>query len=134
MDEFDVKKIEKLEKYPHFFDKLAQMHGDRELHIAFITKGIGIDPMNLEFIKNQTQEICLMAVNTNGLSLQYVKEQTIAVVKAALSNDHSAIKYAKVSIILKILTELSIDIELWHSLFETIEAGNYALVPMLYNE
>ncbi|EGT3944791.1 TPA: DUF4116 domain-containing protein [Clostridioides difficile] len=30
----------------------------------------------LEFVKEQTEEICLIAVRQNGLALEFVKEQT----------------------------------------------------------
>ena len=40
--------------------------------------------MILEFIENQTTEICLAAVNQNGWALTFVKKQTLEICMVAV--------------------------------------------------
>jgi hypothetical protein len=42
------------------------------------------DGMILEFIENQTMEICLAAVNQNGWALTFVKKQTLEICMVAV--------------------------------------------------
>ena len=49
----------------------------------------------LEFVKNQTDEICKSAVRQNGNALQYVKNQTDAICKLAVQRDALAIVYVE---------------------------------------
>ena len=53
------------------------------------------NPLNLEFVKNQTPKICLEAVKQYGLALQYVKEQTYEICLAAVKQNGLALKFVK---------------------------------------
>ena len=50
---------------------------------------------NLEYVKKQTQLICELAVNQNGLALQYVKEQTSLICELAIKQDGLALQFVK---------------------------------------
>ena len=45
------------------------------------------------YVKEQTEEICLAAVQQNGLALKYVKEQTELICSEAVRQDKCAIIY-----------------------------------------
>ena len=47
--------------------------------------------MALQYVLNQTEEICLAAVNQDGLALQNVLNQTPRIVKAALLQDNESL-------------------------------------------
>lgn len=49
----------------------------------------------LEFLKDQTEELCLIAVKSEGDALRYVKKQTAKICQAAVKNDGLALKYVK---------------------------------------
>ena len=51
--------------------------------------------INLCFIKEQTPEICLAAVNQNGGALIFVKEQTPEICLAAVSDRGDSLEYAQ---------------------------------------
>ena len=51
------------------------------------------NPLNLEYVKEQTQEICLQAVKQNGLALRFVKNQTPEICLEAVKEDGLALKY-----------------------------------------
>ena len=53
------------------------------------------DGMQLEFVQNQTPEICLAAVQQNGYAIAYVKEQTTDICLAAVKQNGLALKYVK---------------------------------------
>ena len=44
------------------------------------------------FAKEQTVELCLAAVQQNGLALQYIKEQTLELCLAAVKQNNHALK------------------------------------------
>ena len=50
----------------------------------------------LQYVENQTEEICLAAVNQNGLALQLVKNQTEDICLAAVKQDGWALKYVNI--------------------------------------
>jgi hypothetical protein len=52
-------------------------------------------PELLQFIEEQTEEMCLEAVKQEGLSLQYVKEQTPKICIAAVKQDGHSLKFVK---------------------------------------
>jgi hypothetical protein len=56
---------------------------------------IRINPFAIEYIKEQTPEICLEAVKQNGETLQYVKEQTPEICLAAVKDFGYALQYVK---------------------------------------
>ena len=45
------------------------------------------------FVKNKTFELCMEAVQRDGLVLSYVKDKTPEVIKAALKQNKAAKKY-----------------------------------------
>ena len=49
----------------------------------------------LEFVKNQTDEICIIAVQQNGNALQYVKKQTDIICKLAVQQNATALAYVE---------------------------------------
>ena len=51
--------------------------------------------LTLEYIKNQTEELCKLAVSQDGRALQYVQNQTEEICKLAVSQNGYAIRYVK---------------------------------------
>ena len=49
----------------------------------------------LQFVKEQTPEICMIAVKQNGWALRYVEEQTPEICMAAVQQNGLALKYVK---------------------------------------
>ena len=49
----------------------------------------------LQFVENQTEEICELAIKQNWRALQFVKEQTEEICKLAVQQDESALMYIK---------------------------------------
>ena len=49
----------------------------------------------LEYVENQTPEVCEAAVMQNGLALEYVKDQTPEVCEAAVMQDGLALRYVE---------------------------------------
>ena len=54
--------------------------------------------MVLQFVHNQTEEICLEAVRNDGLALQYVNHQTKEICLAAVRNNPNALKYVMIDV------------------------------------
>ncbi len=52
-------------------------------------------PKMLFFVKEQTEELCKIAVSKSGLSLQYVKNQTYDICKLAVYNNAFSLMYVK---------------------------------------
>ena len=48
---------------------------------------------DLKYVKEQTTEICLIAVKQDGYALEYVKEQTNEICLEALIQNKDALKY-----------------------------------------
>ena len=55
----------------------------------------GWDKDILSYVKNQTPEICLEAVEQNGEALQHVKEQTPEICLAAVRENPYALEFVK---------------------------------------
>lgn len=51
------------------------------------------DGLNLQYVPQQTDELCLHAVKENGLALQYVLNQTEEICNEAVRNDGMALQY-----------------------------------------
>jgi hypothetical protein len=49
----------------------------------------------IQFVKEQTPEICIAAVSQNGLALRFVKEQTPELCLAAVEQNGLALRYVK---------------------------------------
>lgn len=49
----------------------------------------------LQYVKDQTEEICLEAVKQNGYALQYVNEQTEEICLEAVKKNGCALEYVK---------------------------------------
>lgn len=69
-------------------------------HLLFRDKIFGLEDVRkngdlLQFIKNQTDEICLAAVRNNGRALQYVTNQTNEICLAAVQETGFALQYVK---------------------------------------
>jgi hypothetical protein len=52
-------------------------------------------------VKEQTEEVCKLAVQHNGHALRYVKEQTEEVCKLAVQHNGDALQYVDKSIFIK---------------------------------
>ena len=52
-------------------------------------------PSYLQFIDNQTTELCLAAVKNDGRALEFVKEQTLDICLAAVANEPLALQFVK---------------------------------------
>ena len=52
-------------------------------------------PSNIRYIKNQTEELCKLAVSQDGFALQYVQNQTEEICKLAVSQNGIAVIYVK---------------------------------------
>ena len=53
------------------------------------------DGMALQFVKKQTHEICIAAVCQNGLALQFVKNPTYEIYMAAVNQNGIALQFVK---------------------------------------
>ena len=51
------------------------------------------EPQNLQYIRNQTHEMCLNAVSYDGLLLQYVQNQTTDICLAAIQQNPDALSH-----------------------------------------
>jgi hypothetical protein len=49
----------------------------------------------LQYVENQSTELCLEVVKQNGLALKYVKEQTDEICLAAVQQNNKALQYVK---------------------------------------
>jgi len=49
----------------------------------------------LQYVKDQTADVCMEAVKRNGYALQYVKDQTADVCMEAVKQDGEALRYVK---------------------------------------
>ena len=56
------------------------------------------DGYALQYVKEQTQEICIEAVKQDGYALQYVKEQTQEICIEAVKQDGYALEFVDKSI------------------------------------
>jgi len=56
-------------------------------------KAVKLDGLNLRDIKNQTEEICLTAIEQNPYALCFVKSQTVKICSAAVEKDDFTIVY-----------------------------------------
>ena len=54
---------------------------------------ITIEPTAIQFIKYQTHELCILAVSNNGLTLKYIDNKTYDVCRAAILSDFNALQY-----------------------------------------
>jgi hypothetical protein len=52
----------------------------------------------LQYVKEQSEAVCLKAVESDGAALQYVKEQSEAVCLKAVESDGAALQYVNPSI------------------------------------
>jgi hypothetical protein len=66
-----------------------------DVSIEFWINIIEDDGLALQFIKEQTEEICKLAVQQDGVALQYVKEQSKEICKLAVQQDGDALEYVK---------------------------------------
>ena len=51
--------------------------------------------LNLQYVSQQTPELCLSAVKNNGYALKYVKDQTPEICLAAVKHDRYVLEYVK---------------------------------------
>jgi len=66
----------------------------------------------LRYVKDQSEAVCLKAVESDGDALMYVKDQSEAVCLKAVESDGDALRYVLVKeLFLKIAAMFNIDIE-----------------------
>ena len=53
------------------------------------------DGLSLEFVKKQSEEICIAAVNSNWKALQYVKNQTNKICALAININPNALQFVR---------------------------------------
>lgn len=51
------------------------------------------NPWLFEYVKNQTPEICMIAVKLDGLALQFVRNKTPEICRAAVSQNINAVSW-----------------------------------------
>ena len=68
-----------------------QFQKSERISLVAVTK----NPLLLEYVRNQTHEICKRAVTVNGLSLQYVIDKTDDICLKALRQNGLSLKYIK---------------------------------------
>lgn len=61
-----------------------------------LLKTVKVFPESIKYIKEQTEDLCLLAVGNDGLTLKYVKMQTEQICIAAVRQCGSALKYVKI--------------------------------------
>ena len=61
---------------------------------------------DLQFVKEQTAEICLAAVQQDGRALKYVKNQTPEICLAAVTQNGYALEYVDPELLIKGLEAL----------------------------
>ena len=62
----------------------------------------------LQYVKDQTEQVCIEAVKRNGFALRYVKEQTEQVCIEAVKEDGDALRYVNLSIFSVTILELTV--------------------------
>ena len=72
-------------KYENFIKEIEE----KNPHL----KKVKENGLTLEFIEEQTEEMCIMAVKENGLVLQYVKNQTEEICLEAVKQNQEALQY-----------------------------------------
>lgn len=60
-----------------------------------IKKYLQRNGLELQYVENQTLELCLIAVKNKGTSLRFVKNKTLELCQEAVLNDPKAIKYVE---------------------------------------
>ena len=71
------------------------------------------DGYALQFVKDQTEAICLKAVEGNAYALQFVKDQTEAICLKAVEMNGYALQFVmEVELFIKIAAMCNIDIEM----------------------
>lgn len=60
-----------------------------------LAKILNKDGMILEFVDDQTEELCLIAVKQNPMALQFVNEQTFEMCLGAVKQNGSVLQYVK---------------------------------------
>lgn len=78
---------------PHIGSELEDLEiQDFESCLTAIRKSRGLA---LEFVREQTLELCMAAVKLDGMVLAYVRQQTAAICMAAVRQNGIAVKYVK---------------------------------------
>lgn len=61
----------------------------------FYLNALEKNPLSLQYVKAQTEEICFKAVKQNGLALQHIKNQNKALCLEAVKQNGAALQFAK---------------------------------------
>jgi hypothetical protein len=69
--------------------------------------------LDLKYVKNQTDEICLAAVKQNGLALEFVQKQTPEICSEAVNNNGLALKFVERPTCVMCLDALTNDSKAW---------------------
>jgi hypothetical protein len=76
-----------------FFKKIDILNYLLDKEINLVKELLKIDGNLLQYINEQTAELCLIAVNETGKALQYVKDKTLEICSAAINENPWAIGF-----------------------------------------
>ncbi len=82
----------------------------------------------LQFVKEQTEDICKLAVKQNGYASYYMKEQTDELCKLAIQQNKEAIKY--------IVINISYPLRIWlcdHHIYDRVDVMDKIIYDRLYD-
>lgn len=60
---------------------------------------VQIYPYTIKYVKDQTEELCKLAVENNGYAIEYVREQTPELCKIAVEEEPYALEYVNLEFI-----------------------------------
>jgi len=90
------------------FDEVVQTYEDVEwINPKKALAAVKQNGYALQYVKDQTEAICLEAVKQNGLTLKYVKDQTEEICLAAVKQNKDATIYINKEIIDSYIKRLS---------------------------
>ena len=87
-----MKKIEFLAKFGVTVSATLTLSGEAAL------KRVSYDGDALQYVKEQTADICLKAVEKNAYALRYVKEQTVDICLKAVKKNAYALRYVNLDV------------------------------------
>ena len=84
---------------------------------------VGINGLALQYVRNQTPDICMTAVKQNGKALQNVKNQTLDMCIDAVKQDNKNLDYVNTNIIIKKMLESTNKV-----IFEDVTNGKFTII------
>ncbi|MFW6015494.1 MAG: DUF4116 domain-containing protein [bacterium] len=87
----DIKDMEYLLRNFRYYLKYIRKEYKYKAYLEFIKR----NPLDLSGIKEQTPELCMIAVKQDGRALKYVKSQTPEICMEAVKQDGRLLEYVK---------------------------------------